>query len=113
MACGILVPRPGIKHVPPAVKVWSPNHWTAREFPVQFNKRQEIKMPSVPTVSLPWLSWEPSEKKTPVFSQKEEKKVKSKAPHLTSQWTERKCWPSKPSGPRPTVVPLRSLSVFT
>ena len=29
----ILVPRPGIKLGPSAVKVWSPNHWTAREFP--------------------------------------------------------------------------------
>ena len=33
MACGILVPRPGIKPMPPAVEAWSPNHWTAREFP--------------------------------------------------------------------------------
>ena len=32
-ACGILVPQPGIKPVPCAVKAWSPNHWTAREFP--------------------------------------------------------------------------------
>ena len=31
-ACGILVPRPGIKPVTPAVDMWSPNHWTAREF---------------------------------------------------------------------------------
>ena len=33
MACGILVPQPGIEPVPSTVKVWSPNHWTAREFP--------------------------------------------------------------------------------
>ena len=32
MACGILVPRPGIEPGPLAVKVWSPNHWTTREF---------------------------------------------------------------------------------
>ena len=32
---GILVPQPGIKPMPPAVEVWSPNHWTAREFPVK------------------------------------------------------------------------------
>ena len=32
-ACGILVPRPGIKAVPPAVKAQSLNHWTAREVP--------------------------------------------------------------------------------
>ena len=32
MACGILVPQPGIRPVPPAMKVWSPNHGTTREF---------------------------------------------------------------------------------
>ena len=32
-ACGILVPRPGIEHVPSAVKAQSPNHRRAREFP--------------------------------------------------------------------------------
>ena len=31
---GILIPRPGIEPVPPAVEMWSPNHWTAREFPL-------------------------------------------------------------------------------
>ena len=30
--CGILVPPPGIKPMPPAVDALSPNHWTAREF---------------------------------------------------------------------------------
>ena len=30
-ACGILVPRPGIKPVPPALEAQSLNHWTARE----------------------------------------------------------------------------------
>ena len=29
-ACRILVPQPGIEPGPSAVKVWSPNHWTAR-----------------------------------------------------------------------------------
>ena len=33
MACGILVPRPGIKPIPPAVEAQSLNHWTAREVP--------------------------------------------------------------------------------
>ena len=33
VACGILFPWPGIKPEPSAVKVWSSNHWTAREFP--------------------------------------------------------------------------------
>ena len=34
MTYGILVPRPGIEPVPPAVEAQSPNHWTAREFPL-------------------------------------------------------------------------------
>ena len=34
MACGVLVPQPGIKPTPPAVEVWSPNHWTTRQVPV-------------------------------------------------------------------------------
>ena len=29
----ILVPRPGIEPMPPAVERQSPKHWTAREFP--------------------------------------------------------------------------------
>ena len=33
-AYGILVPWPGIEPMPSAVKMWSPNHWTAREFPI-------------------------------------------------------------------------------
>ena len=33
-ACGTLVPRSGIKPVPPAVGARSPNHWTTREFPL-------------------------------------------------------------------------------
>ena len=33
MACGILVPQPGIEPGPPAMKAQSPNHWIAREFP--------------------------------------------------------------------------------
>ena len=32
--CGILVLRPGIEPAPSAVEVVSPNHWTAREFPI-------------------------------------------------------------------------------
>ena len=34
MACAILVPQPGIEPAPLVVKAQSPNHWTAREFPV-------------------------------------------------------------------------------
>ena len=33
LACGILVPQPGIKPVPPALEVWSLNHCTARKVP--------------------------------------------------------------------------------
>ena len=33
MACGILVPWPGIEPGPSAVKAQSPSHWSAREFP--------------------------------------------------------------------------------
>ena len=32
IACGLIVPQPGIKLVP-AVEVWNSNHWTAREVP--------------------------------------------------------------------------------
>ena len=32
-ACRILVPRPGIKPTPPALKAWSLDHWTTREVP--------------------------------------------------------------------------------
>ena len=32
-ACGILVPPPGIEPMPLAMKMWSLNHWTTREFP--------------------------------------------------------------------------------
>ena len=33
MACGILVPQPGIEPVPPALEAQSLNHWTTREVP--------------------------------------------------------------------------------
>ena len=34
VACGILVPQPGIKPVPPALEAQSVNHWTTRGVPV-------------------------------------------------------------------------------
>ena len=37
MISGVLVPWPGTKPMPSAVELWSPNHWTAREFPQYFN----------------------------------------------------------------------------
>ena len=33
VAYGILVPQPGIKAGPSAVRAQNPNHWTARELP--------------------------------------------------------------------------------
>ena len=33
LACGILVPRPGMEATPAAGEAQSPNHWIAREFP--------------------------------------------------------------------------------
>ena len=33
VACGILVPWPGIEPGPPAVEVQNPNLWTHQEFP--------------------------------------------------------------------------------
>ena len=36
MACGILVPQPGIAPVPPALEALSLNHWTTREVPTSF-----------------------------------------------------------------------------
>ena len=41
-ACGILVPRPGIEPVPPAVEVWNPKHWTTREFPQLFQNETSL-----------------------------------------------------------------------
>ena len=47
VACGILVPRPGIEHphTHPTVESQSPNHWTAREFPLshfEYEKWEEF-----------------------------------------------------------------------
>ena len=33
VACGILVPWPGIEPMPPAMEAWNLNHWTIREVP--------------------------------------------------------------------------------
>ena len=34
VACGILVPRPGIEPGPPALGMWSLTHWTTRDVPL-------------------------------------------------------------------------------
>ena len=53
MACGILVPWPGINPVPPAVESWSPNHWTTREFlGKSFNCEDCSYFPSASLLSL-------------------------------------------------------------
>ena len=54
VACRILVPRlRGLNPGPPAVRVWSPNHWPTREFPkilFCYKKFQEhIKESCIPT----------------------------------------------------------------
>ena len=51
MACGILVPWPGIEPGATAVKAPSPNHWTTREFP-----EQNIIM----SITYRWKSWGPA-----------------------------------------------------
>lgn len=33
VACGVLVPQPGVEPAPPAVEVQSLNHWTTKEVP--------------------------------------------------------------------------------
>ena len=50
VACGILVPWPGIEPVPPALEAWSPSHWTAREFPTIFVMQD---FPGCPVVRTP------------------------------------------------------------
>ena len=34
VACGTLVPWPGIELMPPALEAWGLNHWNAREVPI-------------------------------------------------------------------------------
>ena len=44
--CGIIVPLPGTEFSHLALNTWSPNHWTAREFPPSFQR--------VPTFPIWW-----------------------------------------------------------
>ena len=39
----ILVPRPGMEPVFPAVEAQSPNHWTIREAPVWFHLHEKAR----------------------------------------------------------------------
>ena len=44
-ACGILVPQPGIRPVPPALEAQSLSHWTARKVPHSYHlKNMSVKM---------------------------------------------------------------------
>ena len=70
-ACGILVSWPGMELGSLAMKVWSPNHWTNREFPINPSIRGEeqlcregstfhrAKQSRSPCLG-PWLLVEPS-----------------------------------------------------
>ena len=40
VACGILIPHPGIGPVPPTAEAWSLNHWTTREVPIYSHLNQ-------------------------------------------------------------------------
>ena len=44
MACRILVPGHGTKAMPLGVEAWSPDHWTAREFPMIKSLKKEINI---------------------------------------------------------------------
>ena len=53
MACGILVPLPGIEPRPSAVKAQSPNHWTTREFPQpDFKLYRTLNLPFSPSIAV-------------------------------------------------------------
>ena len=59
-ACEILVPRPGIEPMPPAVEGRSLNHWTTREGPpVLFELSQYLGEDSTAWISHNSFSWSP------------------------------------------------------
>ena len=51
-ANGILIPQVGIEHWASAVRTWSPNHWTTREFPLK--KKKKIRSLIHPAFILEW-----------------------------------------------------------
>ena len=55
MACGILVPRPGIKPVLPVLAVWPLNPWTTRDVPHLFLSSFDVNELLLPLNRL----WEP------------------------------------------------------
>ena len=55
--CAVLVPWPWIEPRPSAMKAWSPNHWTARKFPITSNLDLEKEMAahfSILAWKIPW-----------------------------------------------------------
>lgn len=43
MACGILVPLPGIELVPPALEAWRLKHWIPSEVPIIQLWKKEVR----------------------------------------------------------------------
>ena len=57
VACGILLPWPGIKPMPLAVEARTPNHWTTREGPVALLLYSTIHWQMMRFLSISWLLW--------------------------------------------------------
>ena len=79
-ACRMLVQRPEIEPMPPAVEAWSLNHWTTREVPLHFflrdlcssqtAQRWKIRLEYRRTGFDPWvqkISWRREWQPTPAF----------------------------------------------
>ena len=59
VACGILVPEPGIEPVPPTVKVWIVDHWATRQVPWLLVKSARLRQSHACEMLLkPWVSQE-------------------------------------------------------
>ena len=56
MACGMLVPLPGMEPMPSAVKAQSPTHWTARGFPARFYESYIYILPMTADWFVHWLT---------------------------------------------------------
>jgi len=51
MVCGILVPQLRTEPRPLAVRMWSPKHWTTREFPLRMFLIDWMKQTALPSVA--------------------------------------------------------------
>ena len=71
LACGILVPLPGIEPAPLTLGVWSPNHWTTREVPscvlISLSSTCPLSSSTCPALSLS-VSMSPCLLSSPSFS---------------------------------------------